>query len=184
MENLDDLDEAERRLLNRVRMGSPLECWICSGIPTGNGYGAISIGGRMFGAHRLAFEVYWGVLLPSWLQVCHDCPGGDNKLCCNPAHLFVSDADGHLQDRQTKGQLPIGNLNGSKTRPERVPRGVRNGHAKVNELQAVGIMARWLQGIPRLQIAREFGVSSSLVREIVTSRTWKYLFEEESNGNT
>lgn len=178
-----DWNEAERRLAVCVKRGLPEACWLAAGKPTsrgygqrgGWGYGQVGVGSRKkgkrrnFQAHRLAFQLHWGVILPRRLHVCHDCPDGDNKMCCNPAHLFISDSKGHGVDRAAKGQmicgdqhwtrlhpekvargeqswsrnnlerLARGERNGAHTKPDRRPRGERHGQAKLNEAKVAYI---------------------------------------------
>lgn len=38
--------------------------------------------------HRFLWEVFHGRLVSPDKELSHECPGGANKLCCNPAHLF------------------------------------------------------------------------------------------------
>ena len=59
------------------------------------------------------------------------------------------------------------------------PRGSQSSRAKINEWQAVGIMARWLQGFGETHIAYEFGVSKGTAGNIVRGKAWTHLFEEE-----
>ncbi|MFJ4852417.1 HNH endonuclease signature motif containing protein [Streptomyces sp. NPDC088730] len=71
-------------------------CWIWTGAIDGYGYGKLKSNGRGIRAHRLAHELFIGVI-PEGLHVdhlCHnsdeDCAGGDScqhRRCVNPAHL-------------------------------------------------------------------------------------------------
>lgn len=60
----------------------------------------MNVGGKLVGAHRIAFELAWGVPAGA-LFVCHRC---DNVLCCNPAHLFLGTARDNARDMHTKGR--------------------------------------------------------------------------------
>lgn len=91
----------------KVARKTSIECWLWKAGLGIKGYGRFWNGKTRY-AHRIAFELWWGVVLPSWLQVCHDCPGGDNRLCCNPNHLFISDAKGHGADKAAKKQMSHG----------------------------------------------------------------------------
>lgn len=102
---------------------------------------------RSRGAHRIAFELWWGVTLQRRLHVCHNCPGGDNPTCCNPAHLLIGDGKWHAADRAAKGQMPRGKLNGAHTHPERLARGERNGKCTKPEQTARGDQ-HWSRRMP------------------------------------
>lgn len=175
------MGEWGERFWAKIRVDPLTGCWVWVAAQT-RGYGRFRLNGKNRKVSRITFETWWGVTLPRWLHVCHDCPGGDNPACCNPAHFFVSDMAGHAQDTKSKGQLrpPRGERSGSRTKPESRPRGSKHWCARINEWQAVGIMARWLQGTPISRIAIEFGLSDSQVGGIVNGREWKHLFEEVS----
>lgn len=58
-------------------------CWLWTGARSSNGYGAVSIGGRVVGAHRAVYELLAGPI-PAGLQLDHLCRV---RRCVNPAHL-------------------------------------------------------------------------------------------------
>ena len=76
----------------------PDDCWLWTGAVGRFDYGRIRLGGRgegLIGPHRAVLLLMDRVVyLPgtepdrSRLVACHNCPGGDNPRCCNPAHLF------------------------------------------------------------------------------------------------
>lgn len=131
-------EEAKRRLTARAKPGQLMECWPCSGKPNRKGYGCINVRQQPFLAHRLAFQLHWGVVLPIQIQVCHDCPGGDNPVCCNPEHLCIGDAKWHAEDRGAKGQTPTGERHWTRFHPERLARGERHGSKTCPERVARG----------------------------------------------
>lgn len=160
------------RFWSKVAIAGPNECWLWQGYQAIKGHGGFSIKGKMENSHRIAFELWWSVDVPRWLDVCHGCPEGDVKLCCNPAHLFISDAKGHMADKLAKRQMRLGSDHPS---------------AKITEWQAIGIMARHIQGVRNVAIAREFGCSKGIVYDILRGATWAHLFipdEEIPNVTT
>lgn len=177
-------DEDLRRLTGARVIGS---CWVCPK-PNQKGYGYLQYKGRQWRAHRLAFSLYWNVDLPDWLFVCHNCPGGDNKACCNPEHMLISDAEGHAADTKSKGQLPTGDRHYSRLTPEKLARGERHGSkthpervrkedkhplAKLTLEQVVEIRRLYSEGCSSPVLAGKYGVDRTQIWHIVTGKHWK-----------
>ena len=78
-------------------------CWLWTAGVTSHGYGQINSGGNgsPLTASVVSWELHFGPV-PKGLEVCHDCPGGDNPLCVNPAHLFLGTHQQNLQDWSAK----------------------------------------------------------------------------------
>lgn len=62
----------------------PGVCWIWKAAKGKNGYGIFNAGGTLYRAHRFAYLLSKGELLPDKV-IAHLC---DTKLCCNPEHLI------------------------------------------------------------------------------------------------
>lgn len=79
-------------------------CWNWTGAQSGGGYGVVSIlfkgQPRNFYAHRVAYVLTAGSI-PKEQYVLHTC---DNKLCCNPSHLFIGVAIDNTKDMIGKGR--------------------------------------------------------------------------------
>lgn len=58
-------------------------CWVWQGPMNDNGYGRVSIDGRLEYAHRLSYRFFVGPILAG-LTIDHLCR---NKRCVNPEHL-------------------------------------------------------------------------------------------------
>lgn len=68
---------------------------------TTKGYGAVLLGRQKWSLHRLMYTIYNGSI-PDGLCVCHSC---DNRLCCNPAHLWLGTKGDNTRDAEAKGRL-------------------------------------------------------------------------------
>lgn len=88
----------EERLLSRL-IERANGCLEFAGARQGE-YGKISINGKVYKTHRLAWVLSFGDI-PEGLLVCHSC---DNPPCCNPAHLFLGTVTDNNRDRETKGR--------------------------------------------------------------------------------
>ena len=94
----------EDRLWRRVQVGSFDECWEWLGGTTPNGYGKIGAGGRgsrTLLVHRVAYKDQIGKVSDCVLHTC------DNRICCNPAHLFDGTKQDNSMDAFNKGRLHV-----------------------------------------------------------------------------
>lgn len=176
---------AERFEANVDRSAGPDACHVWTASRNYRGYGQASIGGGKSGrAHRLAWELAHGSI-PVGMWVLHKC---DNPPCVNVAHLFLGTSQDNVDDRVAKGRTARGNRHGTHVKPEsvargprseeylrsgKIPRGSRNGAAKLNELKVVYIRALVAQGQPQQEVAAYFDVSPSAVHLIMKRKTWQ-----------
>jgi hypothetical protein len=86
------------------------------------GYGEVWHDGRLYRAHRLAWELSNGPI-PEGLLVLHKC---DTPACVNVEHLFIGTHTDNMADRKRKGRQARGEQHGSRTHPESVRRGERH----------------------------------------------------------
>lgn len=146
------------RFWPRVNKRGPEDCWEWTGQRHPSGYGTIKVAGMMRGAHRVAWELSHGTI-PAGLFVCHSC---DNPPCCNPAHLFLGTSADNTRDSTAKGR-------------HRNPRllGERNPQAKLTERDAeiIRLLCGRI-GLTQREVARRYGVTQSLVSQIMTQKVW------------
>lgn len=89
--------------LSRVEHEPNSGCWLwTASLRPGSGYGQLRVGRTIAFAHRIAYELFVG-LIPNGLYVCHHC---DVKQCVNPDHLFLGTAKDNTQDMIRKGRQP------------------------------------------------------------------------------
>lgn len=86
------------------RSGGPDACWNWTSALRSKGYGDFLVRGKeRCAAHRLSYIWAYGPI-PNGLFVLHRC---DNKLCVNPAHLFLGTHHDNMNDLTTKRRLGI-----------------------------------------------------------------------------
>lgn len=113
-------------------------------------------------AHRVAWVIANGSI-PVGGHVLHTC---DNPPCINPRHLWVGSHADNMRDMHEKGRAS-GFAVTLNLKEE------SHGRAKLSRQDVASIRVRRLAGesIPRL--AREFGVGTQTVGDIIARRTWK-----------
>jgi DNA-binding CsgD family transcriptional regulator len=107
-------------------------------------------------AHRVAWFLEHGSI-PAGQHVLHRC---DNRLCCNPAHLFLGTNLDNIADRHAKG---------------RTARGSDNGRARLTPDAVIIVRRLASHGATKASLARRFAVSETTIRQAVQRKTWKHL---------
>lgn len=177
-------------------------CWLWTGAKNRDGYGHLRVGGRLRGAHQVAF-VSAGGLLVTGLEVCHKC---DRRDCVRPSHLFQATHAENVRDMIAKGRdrkacgdanasrkfperrprgdthparlhperMARGDRNGARTKPETRARGERSGTSRLTLAAVQAIRERWASGgITQRALAGEYGVSKTCIRNVVLGATWR-----------
>lgn len=152
------------------------DCWLWTGHRSRDGYGKIQVfigdNRRTFLAHRLSWIIHIGSI-PDGLEVCHNCPTGDNPACVNPAHLFLGTHHQNCQDASRKQRFP-------KRRPWLD--GTDNPASILTTEAVIDIRRRYrIGGITQQQLADEYHVSRPTISIILSRRTWKHL-DDDSAG--
>lgn len=153
-------------------------CWLWTAFTNKGGYGSFKMPGRrgsVIRAHRVSWMMTNGEVSDG-LFVLHNCPGGDNPACVNPAHLWLG---GHLEntrDMEAKGRArhPAGDASGRRKYPERWPKGEQHHNAVLTAPVVLEIKSRLRAGENRNQLAKEKGVSWTAVDRIAKGVTWAH----------
>lgn len=159
------------------------ECWLWQGKITRRGYGKAWLGTREVLAHRLAYELTYGLILPG-LLCCHHC---DIPACVRPDHLFLGTNGDNLRDMHRKKRAvaythPERILRGEKhprrLHPEKYqyPRGEQMPLAKLTESQVRAIRSiRATEQLSYVRLAARFDVSPTLIRMIIARAIWRHV---------
>lgn len=157
------------RFWARVAMAQPNECWNWTGSKNSGGYGTVRYHNVCAQAHRVAyFLTHGGIGLLTGFRiegraarykrfVLHKC---DNRLCCNPNHLFLGSMRTNMLDAYAKGR---------KMQPRS-----RHANAKLTPDQVREMRhlydTKQMQQIP---LAKKFKVSQRVVSLVVRRETYK-----------
>lgn len=144
-----------------VEQRGPDECWVWRRGRFANGYGQFRVGKRKMKAHRVAYQLMCGPI-PDRQILRHSC---DNPPCCNPRHLLTGTHAENSADRDSRGRANRALLP--------VLSGELNPAAKLRADQVTAIRARVASGERRCALALEYGVSGSLVGQIVRGLAWR-----------
>lgn len=142
------------RFWSKVDRPAPDACWEWQAGKFSQGYGATHISRKVVYAHRVSYEIHNGPI-PDGLFVCHSC---DNPACVNPAHLWLGTQAENMHDCQAKGR--------SARKAAR-----RNVPLTDAEVQAI----RERSGERGSALAKEFGVSPSLISRIIHRTRWTHI---------
>lgn len=132
-------------------------CWEWTGTVIPKGYGQISVAGSHTYVHRLAWMLANGPDIPEGRHVCHRC---DNKLCVNPAHLFVGTNAENRADSVAKG---------------RHSHGTTHQWAKLDEATVLAIREARRGGLTVKELAEKFDVPYKTIDKVVYRASWKHL---------
>lgn len=156
----------EERFFAKVNKNGPVireelgPCWIWTAARMTNGYGSFWFSDHSELAHRVAWTFAFGAI-PDGIHTLHRC---DNRQCVNPGHLFLGTNDDNIADRVAKG---------------RSRRGEEHPHSRLTADQVLEILGRAENGVA---LAREYGVSHTVIYKIRNGRSWKHLQPANDNG--
>lgn len=137
-------------------------CWEWTKAKSKDGYGRVCMNYKMTPAHRAAFMLSNGSLSTEKPLVLHRC---DNRLCCNPKHLFAGSHADNMADRSERGRSSG-------------PKGIEQHDCKLTEKEVLEIRRiRKTSGYSYAKIAGIFNVSVSHIGSIIRGELWKNLLQ-------
>lgn len=147
---------------SRVEIRGTDDCWIWKWkISKKDGYGRMYFRGRAWQAQRIAYILSHEMELPPAVLIMQTC---ENKLCCNPAHLYTNSLKNLRRKMAIEGMIPG------------FERGEANRAAKLSTLKVLAIKLLYKKGrLGSKRLAKQYGVSRSEIRNIVHGRKWGWL---------
>lgn len=148
------------------------DCWLWKGGRNVGGYGYKKLGWHHFKAHRISYFLAHGSV-PETMSVCHHC---DNRLCVNPAHLFLGTRTDNMRDMWEKGRQKTGTPEWREKVAAAVPRGESHRDARLTD-ETVRL-ARAMYGVGEHSmryIARHFGVTHATMQHVLHRKTWTHI---------
>ncbi len=134
------------------------DCWNWIGSKNDAGYGKLWFTSKFWLAHRFSYTIHCGEI-PAGLLVCHHC---DNPSCVNPEHLFLGTQKDNMIDCGSKGRIRVGDRKGE-----------RHPLAKLTLGDVIVIKSQ--VGANQNELARNYGVSSRTINDIITGKNWKHV---------
>lgn len=148
-----------RRFWSHVDVRGKNDCWEVKNRKPGN-YTSFTIGYASIHFHRFALMIALGRSLRTSEWSLHSC---DNKLCCNPNHLFLGTAKDNSEDMLSKGR-------------HKAQRGEEHHGAKLTEKKVLLVRKLWLSGLwNKIELAQEFEVSESAIRFVLLGKRWSHV---------
>lgn len=137
-------------------------CYEWSGSRTGDGYGRRGYRGRVWLAHRAAWDEQVGSI-PTGRLVLHRC---DNRPCVRVAHLYLGDYHDNMRDMVERGRCDnAGESNGRSVLSADDVLRIRNLYTGTKRSNPAFVSQK--------QLAAMFGVDQTTISRIVLRKSWE-----------
>jgi hypothetical protein len=130
---------------------------------TSGGYGKVQLSGKTRLAHRVAYH-YANGPIEAGKCVCHKC---DNRICVNPAHLFVGSHADNMRDMTDKGRVGTRGQHGNHAK------GDSHGRARLSAAKVLWLREQYHAGRKFADLAREVDLPYSTVEQAIKGMSWK-----------
>jgi hypothetical protein len=150
-----DRKPMQTRLCEKILKDEETECWNWLGSLNRSGYPSMGItdnSGRSTtkSGHRVAYEHFVGPIPPG-AYVCHRC---DNRVCINPAHLFLGTQKDNIKDMVSKGKTMR-----------------RNARLSVEAVKS--IRQEYAEGVTQQELCVKYSLTAANCSMIVNRKNWK-----------
>jgi HNH endonuclease len=136
-------------------------CWLWTAAVASHGYGTLN---KNTTAHRYSCQLSFGPI-PEGMLALHKC---DNKLCVNPAHLYLGTKSDNGRDAYARGQ------NGRQIRRRRENH--QSALLTVDQVKEIRSLphGRQKRGAGVISdMATRFGVSAATIYDVRLGRSWQ-----------
>lgn len=146
----------QERLMAKLDVRGPNECWPWTGAISGgsNGYGSIHVNGETTYIHRLSHELFKGPI-PKGKLALHTC---DCANCGNPDHIYAGTHQDNVNDMIER---------------KRARSGGRKGILTAKQVKKIVSLAK--SGMKRSAIGSLIGCSGMTVARILQGRTYTHI---------
>lgn len=152
------------RWLSRVEFTD--SCWIWTAARNGDGYPYTNLRSEIFRGNRLFWMLENRRVIPLGKVVCYSC---DNRACVNPKHLWLGSLTDNNKDRAQKGR-------------NRDQRGTKNNQSRLTDEKVAEIRRLYAAGLGlQREIAAQFGVTQTMVGNIVRGEAWTHVQRENQS---
>lgn len=159
-ENRSNIDEKIiQRFWSKVDIKDKDSCWEWLDGKNENGYGRITVNGKVFNAHRLSYMIEHKLeFIPESMCICHRC---DNPGCVSPHHLFMGTKTDNTYDMVNKGRNNCG-------------RGEDHGRTNLHNEDIIFIRENYANGIMTVKdLSNKFSIGVDGIRRIINGQMWK-----------
>ena len=144
-------------------------CHIWIGWVDKKGYGSTWWRGKSRKTHHLAWiNAHPDQPITKGLNVCHNCPGGDNRACISPSHLWAGTAEDNVLDAMTKGRMKFDHLDAYRG-------GESSIGAKITESDVHEIRRLRLEGATVSELMAKFPLKMSQLSRIARRQSWSHI---------